>query len=155
MNVSRLYSFSKFLVSTYCVLGTLYSDSEGDQAQPLVTGIQGEVNTQNMKIHAHLCAKIPLKSKKKKKKYPGVQREDIFQDTGFWSGKEQPRGPFQSHSPAEASLRGPFRTPSHHHPGGRKLQGHPPASSDVCFFMYDTVGILKEGRKNLAPVCWA
>lgn len=69
------------------MLGTLYSDSEGDQAQPLVTGIQGEVNTQNMKIHAHLCAKIPLKSKKKKKNTLVFKEKIYFRTQDFGAAK--------------------------------------------------------------------
>ena len=150
------------LVSASCMPGTVRGKSKGDQAEPSGTGIRQGVDIQNTKLCHRLCAKSPLKGRKNALMLIGklnFRTKRIFRREHI-SPNPHPflhRG-VQSSSPISQSdknitenvTQGP-QPPSPAFPARncRETAVSPPASSDVCAFIYDTVCISERRKQGM------
>lgn len=145
------------LVSASYMPGTVRGKSKGDQAEPSGTVIRQGVDIQNTKLCHRLCAKSPLKGRKNALVLIGklnFRTQRILEGSRFpqipiLSCTGESRVPLQSHL-TKISLRMSPRAPSHPPPPSlQETAMSPPASSDVCAFIYDTVCISERRKQGM------
>lgn len=138
--------------------GTVRGKSKGDQAEPSGTGIRQGVDIQNTKLCHRLCAKSPLKGRKNALVLIGklnfrtqrILEGSTFPQIPILSCTGESRVPLQSRSLTKISLRMSPRAPSHPPPPSlQETAVSPPASSDVCAFIYDTVCISERRKQGM------